>query len=233
MGQTLSHLSDHSLAFPPVENALSDPNGLLAIGGDLSPKRIINAYKNGIFPWFSTGEPPLWWSPNPRTIINTQDVRINKTIRKFLKKSPYRVSVNQAFEEVIEYCADAPFRSEETWILPEMVESYVKLHQLGFAHSIEVWQEEELVGGLYGIAINGFFSGESMFYRKPNASKLALIALAQNLDASGVTFIDCQLMNPFLEQMGAKEVTRQGFIELKNQAIDTKLTNGFWVPRFL
>jgi len=233
MSQTLTHLSDHCLAFPSIDNALSDPNGLLAIGGDLSPERILNAYKKGIFPWFSDGEPPLWWSPNPRTIIQTDEIRINKSLRKFLKKSPYKTSINKAFNKVIKCCADAPFRNENTWILPEMVDSYVELHKQGHAHSVEVWFDEELVGGLYGVAINGFFSGESMFYAKPNASKVALVSLAKLLKDNQIDMIDCQLINPFLEQMGAKEITRQNFKKLMNKAIESPLPNGFWTPRFL
>lgn len=233
MRQTLTALSDHSLAFPSINSALADPNGLLAVGGDLSPQRILEAYRQGIFPWFSEDDPILWWSPDPRAIIDTQEIRINRTLRKFLKKSPYRISLNQAFEEVIEYCADAPFRTEETWILPEMQDAYMQLHKLGHAHSVEVWLNEELVGGLYGIAIGGFFSGESMFYTKPNASKVALVKLAEILRAHKISFIDCQLSNRFLIDMGCKEVTRGSFVQLKKEMLNKVLPDGFWLPRFL
>ncbi len=183
MSHTLYQLNDNDLAFPPVNGALTEPNGLLVLGGDLSPQRLINAYRQGVFPWFSEGEPLMWWSPNPRAIIKLSDLRINRTLRKVIKKSSYKITLNTAFEQVIKLCANAPFRNDGTWIVPEMVNAYSQLHQLGYAHSIEVWQdgvsgsdEKNLVGGLYGVAINGFFSGESMFYTAPNASKFALIA---------------------------------------------------------
>ncbi len=233
MRQTLTVLDNESLAFPPTQSALSEPNGLLAIGGDLSPNRIISAYTAGIFPWFSQGDPYLWWSPDPRAVIFIKDFRINKTLKKFLKKTTYKVSLNKAFSDVIRLCADAPFRDEETWILPKMVKSYEKLHQQGHAHSIEVWDNEVLIGGLYGIAINGHFSGESMFYRKTNASKVALIALANLLSDLNIAYIDCQLLNPFLADMGCVEITRDEFISLKDFAINSSIESSFWTPRFL
>ena len=232
-GQTLSLLDNSSLAFPCVSHALSDPNGLLAIGGDLKPARIIESYRQGIFPWFGKNEPILWWSPNPRAIIPCNDIRINRTLQKFIKKSPYRITLNTAFTEVIEQCADAPFRKEETWILPDMIAAYADLHKRGFAHSIEVWQEEKLVGGLYGIAINGYFSGESMFYAATNASKIALIALTRLLESIDVTFIDCQLTNPFLESMGCSEISREQFLQLKDNAMKIAIEPDFWQPREL
>ena len=231
--QTLAFLSHSSLAFPSVEQALAEPNGLLAVGGDLTPERLINAYKNGIFPWFNDDEPIMWWAPNPRAIIPTNDIRINRTLRKALNKTAFTVSFNLAFDQVIEQCADAPFRKEDTWIVADMIAAYKQLHQMGYAHSVEVWLENKLVGGLYGIAINGFFSGESMFYSEPNASKLALTTLAQSLAQNGVDFIDCQLTNPFLETMGCVEVTRQEFTTLKNINIHKTLESGFWQPRML
>lgn len=235
---SLYQLHDNSLAFPPIEHALTEPNGLLAVGGDLQPKRLLNAYQQGIFPWFSENDPLLWWSPNPRAIIKLDDLRINRTLRKALKKSPYKITLNNAFEEVIAYCADAPFRDDGTWILPEMQSAYVNLHQLGFAHSIEVWQTNDLnhpklVGGLYGVAINGYFSGESMFYTSPNASKFALVALSDLLRTMDINFIDCQLLNNFLENMGAIEITRENFVALKQTAINTKIQADFWQPREL
>jgi len=241
MGQTLYQLHDDDLAFPPLTYALTEPNGLLALGGDLSPQRLVKAYSQGIFPWFSENDPLMWWSPDPRAIINIHDLRINRTLRKLLKKSPYTVTLNQDFSQVIRLCADAPFRNEETWIVSEMQSAYIKLHELGFAHSIEVWQQDEsetsqakqLVGGLYGIAINGFFSGESMFYTKSNASKFALVALAKLLDELGVNFIDCQLLNPFLVDMGAIEISRAEFIKQQYDAITKVVPNDFWQTRQL
>ncbi len=239
---TLYQLSDKSLAFPSVSLALTEPNGLLAVGGDLQAKRLINAYSQGIFPWFSENDPLMWWSPNPRAIIKLSDLRINRTLRKALKKSPYKITLNVAFEEVIEQCANAPFRDDGTWILPEMEVAYLNLHHLGYAHSIEVWKTNEndtsdstltLVGGLYGVAINGFFSGESMFYNQPNASKFALVALAQLLNSIDINFIDCQLLNPFLADMGAIEISRDSFINNKTMAINKEIKKSFWQAREL
>ena len=235
---SLYQLNDNNLAFPPIELALTEPNGLLAVGGDLQPQRLINAYSQGIFPWFSENDPLLWWSPDPRAIIKLDDLRINRTLRKVLKKSPYTITLNTAFEQVIALCADAPFRDDDTWILPDMQSAYVNLHQLGFAHSIEVWQKNtmdkpELVGGLYGVAINGYFSGESMFYTSPNASKFALVALTKLLRSIDIDFIDCQLLNHFLVDMGAIEITRENFVACKQTAINKEVAADFWQPREL
>ena len=166
MSTILYQLDDNSLAFPPIDCALTEPNGLLALGGDLSSARLLSAYSQGIFPWYSEEEPLMWWSPNPRAIINIEQLRINRTLAKAIRKSPYTITLNQDFAQVIELCADAPFRDDETWILHDMQAAYINLHHQGHAHSIEVWQtndtnDKALVGGLYGIAINGFFSGES------------------------------------------------------------------------
>lgn len=238
----LYQLNETDFSFPPVNHALVEPNGLLAVGGDLHPRRIINAYSQGIFPWFSENDPLMWWSPTPRTIINCCDLRINRTLRKALKKSPYKVTLNTAFDQVIKQCANAPFRTDGMWILPEMQQAYINLHKLGYAHSIEVWQtldtdvlkaNKTLVGGLYGIAINGFFSGESMFYSKANASKFALVALNHLLTSLDVDFIDCQLLNPFLADMGAIEISRDDFIKRKQIAINKQVTENFWQPRQL
>lgn len=243
----LYQLHDTDFTFPPVHLALTDPNGLLAFGGDLHPNRLISAYSQGIFPWFSERDPLMWWSPEPRAIINRCDLRINKTLRKAIKKAPYSVTLNTAFDQVIKQCANAPFRKDGTWILPEMQAAYINLHKLGYAHSIEVWQSldtpvensdtpkptKQLVGGLYGIAINGLFSGESMFYSKANASKFALIALSDLLNSIEVDFIDCQLLNPFLADMGAIEITRDEFITRKKIAMSKTVAATFWSSRTL
>jgi len=233
MSQTLHYLDSESLAFPPTHLALSDPNGLLAIGGDLTPQRLVAAYQQAIFPWFNDGEPIMWWSPTPRAIIDVEQVKVNRTLTKFIKKNPYKITLNKDFDQVLSYCADAPFRQEGTWINDKMKLAYMRLHELGFAHSVEVWLEDELVGGLYGVAIKGFFSGESMFYKKSNASKIALIALAKLLKTIDISFIDCQITNPFLADMGCIEVTRQKFVELQQSAITKVVPDNFWQPRTL
>ncbi|AAZ26753.1 leucyl/phenylalanyl-tRNA--protein transferase [Colwellia psychrerythraea 34H] len=238
MGQILYQLDDNSLTFPLIECALTEPNGLLALGGDLSPERLIAAYSQGIFPWYSDNDPLMWWSPNPRAIIDIDQLRINRTLRKAINKSPYQITLNQDFSQVTQLCANAPFRTDGTWILPEMEAAYLTLHQQGYAHSIEVWYTDEhdnkaLVGGLYGVAVNGFFSGESMFYKQSNASKFALIALGQLLKSVDINFIDCQLLNPFLEDMGAKETSRDIFIHKQQHALTKTMPDDFWQPRTL
>ena len=233
MSQTLHFIDSSSLAFPPLNQALEDPNGLLALGGDLSVQRLYNAYSRGIFPWYSDGESIMWWSPNPRAIIPTSTIRINKTLKKILKRQSFHISINTCFEQVIELCAEAPFRIDSTWIVSDMLDAYKALHQQGHAHSIEVWQDDKLVGGLYGVAINGYFSGESMFYKANNASKIALVALAELLQSINVQFIDCQMTNPFLEDMGCIEIDREVFIEYQTKAKQIKVPDDFWQPRYL
>jgi len=233
MSQTVHYLDSESLAFPPTQLALTDPNGLIAIGGDLSPQRLVSAYEQAIFPWFNAGEPIMWWSPSPRAIIPVNQIKINRTLTKFIKKNPYQVTLNKDFEQVISNCAHAPFRKEGTWIVDDMKLAYMRLHELGYAHSIEVWQHNELVGGLYGVAINGFFSGESMFYKKNNASKVALISLAELLKTIGVSFIDCQILNPFLDDMGCIEIDRDSFTQLQQVAITKIVPKDFWYSKVL
>jgi leucyl/phenylalanyl-tRNA--protein transferase len=226
-------LSNDPLDFPSVDHALSEPNGLLAFGGDLSITRLVAAYQQGIFPWYSENDPILWWSPDPRAIINTNQLKINRTLSKFLRKMSFTVTLNKAFEPVINFCSNAPFRKDGTWILPDMKRAYLKLHQAGFAHSIEVWQQNKLVGGLYGVASQGFFSGESMFYIKSNASKVALIYLAEYLKTANIDFIDCQLNNDFLASMGCYNVDRDKFMHLKNSALNIALPHDFWQAKTL
>jgi leucyl/phenylalanyl-tRNA--protein transferase len=231
--QTLYQLDPESLAFPPTSYALSEPNGLLALGGDLSPQRLVSAYQQGIFPWFNEGEEIMWWSPDPRAVIPISRIHVNRTLKKVINRKTFTVSLNKAFDEVVDYCADAPFRNEDTWIIPTMQVAYQRLHQLGFAHSIEVWCDDELVGGLYGVAINGFFSGESMFYKCANASKIALVTLSTLLKEVGVNFIDCQIINPFLADMGCVEIPRDEFLSLQQDALLTYPPELFWQPRSL
>jgi leucyl/phenylalanyl-tRNA--protein transferase len=231
--QIVELLDLDNLAFPPLENALNEPNGLLAIGGDLSVNRLQSAYRSGIFPWYSDGDPIMWWSPEPRGVIHTNQLRINRTLRKIIKQQKFTVTLNQAFDRVINYCADAPFRQEETWIVDDMLNAYQNLHRHGIAHSIEVWMDGELAGGLYGVAVNGYFSGESMFYRQSNGSKIALFYLNELLKSQNIPLIDCQMLNSFLEDMGCIEVSRATFITLQEKALAIELPSNFWLPRQL
>jgi leucyl/phenylalanyl-tRNA---protein transferase len=198
--------------FPPVEAALDEPNGLLAAGGDLSPGRMIDAYAHGIFPWFNEGDPVLWWSPDPRMVLFVDEVHVSKSLRKVLASHRFRVTLDTAFADVMAGCAEPRADDEGTWITDDMVAAYVRLAELGLAHSVEVWSAEALVGGLYGIAIGKMFYGESMFSRVNNASKVALTRLARQLDRWGFELIDCQMSTAHLASMGAREIPRAEFV---------------------
>ena len=200
--------------FPPVNFARRD--GLLAYGGKLEPLWIIEAYSRGIFPWYNSDEPILWWSPNPRSVFHVNDVKISKSMKKFIKKSDFKVTFDRDFFGVIESCAKT---REETWISDKFIKTYGKLHQMGIAHSVEVWSEDRLVGGLYGLNIGKMFFGESMFSIETNASKLALIELSEFLKKKEYEIIDCQVHNSHLESLGAKEIQREKFIEILNEQI--------------
>lgn len=198
------------IAFPSYENATN--NGVLALGGDLSEKRLIHAYKNGIFPWFSEGEPIVWYCPAERMVLYPEELKVSKSMRQVLKKNTYLISENTAFEEVIFNCKNIE-RNDGlgTWITNEMVQAYLKLHNMGIAKSIEVWQGDELVGGLYGVEVGSVFCGESMFSKISNASKLAFIHLVRE---GGYKLIDCQVHNAHLESLGAREISRNQFLQL-------------------
>lgn len=207
------------MPFPNVETALTEPNGLLCSGGDLTPERLFMAYQNGIFPWFSKGEPILWWSPNPRAIIRCNDIHVSRSTAREIKKGTFEIRHNTAFETVMRGCA-APRRptfweeNNDTWIVEEMIDAYTELHRLGFAHSYECWQNDELVGGIYGVKINGVFCGESMFSKATNASKVAITYVAQCGDYHT---IDCQIPNDHLTTLGARTIPRDEFLTLLNQ----------------
>lgn len=198
--------------FPPTRLALREPNGLLAAGGDLSPQRILAAYSQGIFPWFSEGEPILWWSPAPRMVLCPAELKVSRSMDKVLRNQRYEIRVDTAFREVMSACSEPRSQQQGTWIVPEMVDAYCRLHQLGYAHSFETWVDGELVGGLYGIGLGLMFYGESMFSRRSNASKLAFIHMVRHLQAQGVTMIDCQMHTGHLQSLGAKLVSRQTFL---------------------
>lgn len=207
-------LSPQNLDFPPVEYAMDEPNGLLAAGGDLNPDRILAAYRQGIFPWFNPGDPILWWSPNPRTVIFPETHHVSKSLRKTLRKGLYRVTFDRAFVQVMQGCAAPRNYANSTWISEAIIASYTELHRRGFCHSVEVWLGEELVGGLYGMALGKVFFGESMFSRADNASKVGFTYLVRTLRDWGFQLIDCQVANEHLFSLGAKEIPREDFQEL-------------------
>ena len=200
-----------ALVFPPATAA--EANGLLAVGGDLSPERLLLAYSSGIFPWFSPGDPLLWWSPDPRSLLEFPNLHISRSLSKVLRQQRFRVSFNRAFTAVIAACAEARERTGEgTWISPGMRAAYTELHRRGYAHSVECWQGQELVGGLYGLSFGRGFFGESMFHRCTDASKVAFVELARLLAADGFAFLDCQLPTPHLASLGAGEMSRQQYL---------------------
>jgi leucyl/phenylalanyl-tRNA--protein transferase len=201
------------LFFPPVSEANSD--GILAIGGDLSHERLLLAYKSGIFPWFEEGEPIFWWSPNPRMVLFLDELVVSKSMRNVLNRSIFKVTFNQNFREVISNCQKIKRDGQNgTWITNDMIEVYCKLHELGIAKSVEVWQNEELVGGLYGIDLGHVFCGESMFSKVSNASKVAFIFLANQLKKGDYKVLDCQVYNEHLESLGCREIDRTDFMEM-------------------
>ena len=212
------------IGFPDTHLAESDPNGLLAIGGDLSSRRLIKAYRHGIFPWFSRGQPILWWSPAPRMVLFPDELHISRSLRKSMRTRGYEVSLDQAFEPTICACAAPRDQASGTWLLPEMISSYAALHEAGIAHSVEVWHEEELVGGLYGIALGQIFFGESMYSRRSDASKTALVLLADIARRHPFRLIDCQVYTPHLASLGAREIDRNSFEGALRDLVDRPTT---------
>jgi leucyl/phenylalanyl-tRNA--protein transferase len=217
---------DDRLVFPPVHLA---EDGLLALGGDLRPERLLLAYSQGIFPWYAENLPILWHSPDPRMIMTTRELIVGKSLRKAIRRQPYTLKMDTAFLQVLEGCASSPRPGQNgTWLIPEMVDAYTKLHDLGFAHSVEAWDGETLVGGLYGVSLGAAFFGESMFARAPDASKIAYVASVRQLDAWGIGLIDCQVHTEHLERFGAYEVPRARYLELLKIALDEPTRRGRW-----
>lgn len=210
-------LADDSHDFPPLEQALGEPNGLLAAGGDLSLERLIKAYRSGIFPWYNPGEPILWWSPDPRCVLWPEDLHISRSLRKRLRKQDYSVTFDTAFHRVISACASPRPNQDGTWISNDIFCAYLNLHHQGYAHSVEVWIDNELVGGLYGLALGKVFFGESMFSRQRDCSKIAFAWLTRQLQYWGYELIDCQVYNNHLASLGATEIARPDFIAELNR----------------
>ena len=215
------------IIFPPPH--LAEADGLLAVGGDLSVERLIEAYRNGIFPWFSEGDPILWWSPNPRLVLFPEKLKVNKRLMRYYRKSPYRLTVDTAFAKVIDNCATTrTLQGEETWILQEMKEAYIELHRRGYAHSVECWDNDTLVGGLYGLALDRVFFGESMFSVVTNSSKFALIHLVKSIKEHGIELIDCQMTTNHLLSFGAEEISGEDFHKKLNQLIQNTDPQNRW-----
>ncbi|MES1998778.1 MAG: leucyl/phenylalanyl-tRNA--protein transferase [Pseudomonadota bacterium] len=198
--------------FPPLAQALSDPAGLLAAGGDLSPARLIAAYRQGIFPWYNAGDPILWWSPDPRMVLLPDELRVPRSLAKLMRRQPYEIRVDSAFRAVMTACAQPRAGQAGTWINADIIDAYTQLHTLGVAHSVEAWQDGVLVGGLYGIALGRAFYGESMFARAPDASKIAFVHLVRQLQRWQFGMIDCQMNTAHLARFGAREIPRADFI---------------------
>lgn len=214
--------------FPPAEQASRE--GLLAVGGDLRPRRLLEAYRRGIFPWYNEGQPILWWSPDPRAVMFPERLKISRSLRKTLRSKKFRVTMDERFEEVIRACA-APRRSHAdsgTWITRAMRDAYCELHRLGYAHSVEAWHADRLVGGLYGVALGAVFFGESMFSQMPDASKVALVHAVHQLQRWGYTLVDCQLSSPHLERMGAQTIPRREYLALLRAALARHGHDGRW-----
>lgn len=213
--------------FPPVE--LAEPEGVLAVGGDLSVKRLLAAYRAGIFPWYSEGQPILWWSPDPRAVLFPKDLKVSDSMRRVMKSGVFEITFDTDFRGVIGQCKTIPRRGQDsTWITPEMQEAYVRLHEAGYAHSVETREKGQLVGGLYGVSIGGAFFGESMFARVSNASKTALIALVRRLREKRLSIIDCQVPTNHLMSMGAVEIRREAFLRRLRKALRAPTWKGSW-----
>ncbi len=214
------------IIFPPVR--LAEENGILAVGGDLSPERLIAAYRSGIFPWYSDDDPIIWWSPDPRFVLFPHDLYVSKTMRQVLRRNIFSISCDRDFRAVIQGCREPRKRERGTWITDEMLEAYVLLHEMGIAHSVEAWQDGELAGGLYGLSLGGCFFGESMFTRVANASKAAFITLVKKLTELGFVIIDCQVHTAHLESLGAVHIDREEYLEILDAGLKQETIQGNW-----
>ena len=210
---SLPWLNADNFQFPSPDTALHEPNGLLAAGGSLEPERLLEAYTKGIFPWFEEGQPILWWTPNPRMVLYPNELHVSRSLARIMKKHPFHITSDTAFREVVIACAGDRPNSSGTWITDEMAQAYCRLHELGAAHTVEVWEDGLLVGGLYGLAIGNVFFGESMFSHRDNASKVAFVTLVRKLAGLAYEMIDCQVASPFLASFGAREISRSAFMK--------------------
>jgi len=216
----LTWLKRNELTFPPLAKALREPDGLLAAGGDLSPERLVAAYRHGCFPWYQDGQPLLWWSPDPRTVLFPDELHVSRSMAKLLRQGRYRVSFDQDFAAVIRACAAPRTYADGTWITDNMQTAYIDLHARGLAHSVEVWEGDQLVGGLYGLAMGQLFFGESMFSRADNASKVGFTRLVEHLRDAGFALIDCQMPTQHLQSLGARSISRTEFAGYLTRYLD-------------
>jgi len=210
-------LLDGKRDFPPVD--LASPEGIVAAGGDLSPERLIRAYSRGIFPWYSEGEPILWWSPDPRFVLFPAEIHVSRSMKRILKKGSFRITFDRDFRAVIDGCRQPRIGEPGTWITSEMLAAYCRLHEIGFAHSVEAWQGGELAGGVYGVSLGSLFFAESMFHRRDNASKAALIVLGRSLQRRGCSLIDCQVHSTHVETIGGRMIPRRRYLEILERGI--------------
>lgn len=225
----LTILNNPEQAFPEPSAALQEPSGLLAVGGELTVPRMLSAYRQGIFPWFSAEDPILWWHPDPRAVLFVEEFHLSRSMQRFHRYSPFRATINQAFEQVIAGCAEN--RNEGTWITNEVKNVWQKLHDYGVGHSIEIWQEEKLVGGLYGMALGQLFCAESMFSLTPNASKTALFLLSRHFATHNGQLIDCQILNPHTASLGVREISRDAYLMLIQQLQSAPVPAECWQKR--
>lgn len=219
----LPFLDPVRVQFPDPRGALEEPNGLLAAGGNLNPETLIDAYRSGIFPWYEQDQPILWWSPAPRAVMYPDRIHISRSLRKTLRQGHYNITTDTAFAEVISACAQRGAPDQGTWITADMINAYCRLHQLGYAHSVECWMDGELAGGLYGVAVGAVFCGESMFSRRTDASKIALVHLASSLREAGFVLIDCQVGNAHLFSLGATMIEREDFLNILGEQADARI----------
>ncbi len=223
----INWLETGTVEFPELRAALSEPNGLLAVGGDLAPRRLLEAYRRGIFPWYEKDQPILWWSPDPRSVLYPEQMHVSRSLHKSLHRDSLRIRLDHNFAEVIRACAAPRSKANGTWITREMYQAFNELHALGVAHSVEVWRDDKLVGGLYGIAMGSIFFGESMFSKERDASKIALFHLVEKLKADHFTLIDCQVHSEHLARMGATEIPRAKFIQHLQGAVREPLASNW------
>ncbi|MDZ4732880.1 MAG: leucyl/phenylalanyl-tRNA--protein transferase [Nitrospirota bacterium] len=223
----------NDLLFPPVD--VATPEGLLAVGGDLRPERLLEAYRHGIFPWYSDDQPILWWSPDPRTVLFPDKLHISRSLKRSLRPGRFNVTLDRCFRDVMQHCAEPrpQYPDGGTWITAEMLEAYTRLHEQGYAHSVETWQEGQLVGGLYGVALGGAFFAESMFSRVTDASKVALVSLVHQFQPWGFRLMDCQQSSPHITALGAQSIPRRDFLDHLAAALTLPERRGRWEFNFL